>query len=690
MKGYQKLAVFLAVLLFSVSLMSVAIDILGDITDLELDVDTQLTESATAGSEATDVDRGKGQAMSAHGLPGGTGPLFEINYPPMIRYLRWFVGETYHAGEWELEEGHEWSRYRGQEIEYDLPGDPLTMEHFFTVRPFFNITGFIPGSLYTTKISGLEALEHYSYLELFSTPESFSRTYGVSHLVYDPLKAVLRHAEVTIDENYLQVPEELTRRLEGLAEGIVDDASSPWEQLKAIEYYIKDNFEYDEEYEPAQNETDPVEWFLFRERKGVCTQFNSAFILLSRSAGIPTRAVTGFLVKPDSDYQIVIPRDAHFWAEAHFEGLGWVTFDATPEREEEAPVEIRTWPTVTDITYNDPVALKGGSFQVHGTVTLFNGTPIDGLTVEVFLTLKKNETDAPCGTGIVRDGFFNITCGASPDIAVGDYNLVAHTLPSGVYQESWSDPPIRIMAETELAIQAPASAYVGRSLVISGVLTENASGEPVVNTTLTIQLGSETRYLKTDGEGRISMTHTFEEEGNETVSVIMKGDDYYLGSNSSIGIAVALPPAPRAGILQIITTFPYNVMVAAGIAVIVGGVLLSRKKEKPVSLGREPLPEDYDDELPLTFKDYKEGVVKLFNRFYGRSRRRYEGIDDSMTPREFQAALLGKMPEKGAPALEYLVTAFEIADYSTSTPTKEVYEKCFAAVELLSGLMENE
>ena len=33
MKGYQKLAVFLAVLLFSVGLMSVAIDILGDISD---------------------------------------------------------------------------------------------------------------------------------------------------------------------------------------------------------------------------------------------------------------------------------------------------------------------------------------------------------------------------------------------------------------------------------------------------------------------------------------------------------------------------------------------------------------------------------------------------------------------------------------------------------------------------------
>jgi len=95
------------------------------------------------------------------------------------------------------------------------------------------------------------------------------------------------------------------------------------------------------------------------------------------------------------------------------------------------------------------------------------------------------------------------------------------------------------------------------------------------------------------------------------------------------------------------------------------------------------------DEGPLTFSDYKEGVVKLFNRFYTRSQRRYGGIADSMTPREFQATLLGRTTDKGAPALEYLVTAFEIADYSTTIPNKEIYEKCYAAVELLYGLMEH-
>jgi hypothetical protein len=81
--------------------------------------------------------------------------------------------------------------------------------------------------------------------------------------------------------------------------------------------------------------------------------------------------------------------------------------------------------------------------------------------------------------------------------------------------------------------------------------------------------------------------------------------------------------------------------------------------------------------------------VKLFNWFYTRSRRRLEGIDDSLTPREFQDKVLPWIPEKGSPALEYLVTAFEIADYSASNPSQEMYEKSLTAVELLGEMIDH-
>jgi hypothetical protein len=305
--------------------------------------------------------------------------------------------------------------------------------------------------------------------------------------------------------------------------------------------------------------------------------------------------------------------------------------------------------------------------------------------VEVFLSLKKNETDTTSGSGVVRNGFFNITSDAAPEMAVGDYNLIAHTLPGGIYEESWSDPPIRIMTDTNVTIQAPVSAYVGDRVSIHGTLLDKSNGQPVPNATLTIKVGAETRNLRTDDEGNIRLSHTFEDEGNTTVELALEDSDYYLGSESSFRIAVRIPPTPKPSVFMIITTFPYNLIIFAGFAVVIGSVLVLTRKQGSIETSKKV---EVEEEMPRDYEDYKDGIVKLFNWFYARSRRRIEGIDDSLTPREFQDAVLPVIPEKGQPALEYLVTAFEIADYSASNPSQEMYEKSLAAVELLGGMIE--
>ena len=688
MKGYQKLAMFLAVLLFSVGLMSVAIEILGDITKIEFNTGTKLVPGVETGTEKGEEELRKTQAVEVEGASlGGEKVLLEIVYSPGTRYLRTTVGAGYENGTWEPVEAGGWTPYDGGELEPEPRGAAFEQRFYFTVRPIGMLSGNIPGTLYTIRVGGLEELEYNRHLELFNSLEPFNRTYGIEHEIYRFTERTFDSAEVTPYTDYLEIPEDLKESLEELAQNIVEGASTHYDELKAIEDYLKANYVYDQGYERAPNGTDPVEWFLFGEEKGLCTQFNSAFVLLARSLGIAVRPVAGYLIKPEATYQLVLTRDAHLWAEAHFEGLGWVTFDATPPREEKVQPRVGTYKTVTNITYNDPVALKGGTFQVHGTVTLENGTGVSGLTVELFLTLQKNETDAACGTGVVQKGLFNITCDAIPDLVVGDYNLIAHTLPGGIYEESWSDPPIRIMADTNVTIQAPASAYVGDRVSIHGALLDKSNGQPIPNATLTIKMGNETRSLRTDNEGSIRFSHTFEDEGNATVELALDDSDYYLGSESSFGIAVRIPPTPKPSVFMIITAFPYNVIIFTGFAVVIGSVLiLTRKKE---SLAQSAVvEEETEEEMPRDYEDYKDGIVKLFNWFYARSRRRLEGIDDSLTPREFQDVVLPGIPEKGEPALEYLVTAFEIADYSASNPSQEMYEKSLAAVELLGGMIE--
>ena len=79
--------------------------------------------------------------------------------------------------------------------------------------------------------------------------------------------------------------------------------------------------------------------FLFEWKRGFCEHFSSAFVILMRGAGIPSRVVTGYVGgyrNPFGGYWIVRRQDAHAWAEVWLEGRGWVRVDPTaavaPER----------------------------------------------------------------------------------------------------------------------------------------------------------------------------------------------------------------------------------------------------------------------------------------------------------------------------------------------------------------------
>jgi hypothetical protein len=82
---------------------------------------------------------------------------------------------------------------------------------------------------------------------------------------------------------------------------------------------------------PPVLDNDPVDGFLFGERRGFCEHYASAFVVLLRAAGIPARVVTGYqggAMNPNGNYMIVRQSDAHAWAEALIDGQ-WRRFDPT-------------------------------------------------------------------------------------------------------------------------------------------------------------------------------------------------------------------------------------------------------------------------------------------------------------------------------------------------------------------------
>lgn len=134
---------------------------------------------------------------------------------------------------------------------------------------------------------------------------------------------------------YYQLPPEITPATRALAAQITAGLDNNYDKAKAIERWLETKLTYTLELaEPGK--TEPIDFFLFKRKKGHCEYFASAFVVLARIAGIPARQVNGFLGGEWNEYKgyvAVRAGDAHSWAEVYFPGKGWVTFDATPAAE---------------------------------------------------------------------------------------------------------------------------------------------------------------------------------------------------------------------------------------------------------------------------------------------------------------------------------------------------------------------
>jgi hypothetical protein len=170
------------------------------------------------------------------------------------------------------------------------------------------------------------------------------------------------------------------------------------------------------------------------------------------------------------------------------------------------------------------------------------------------------------------------------------------------------------------------------------------------------------------------------------------------------GQAANVPLLPE--LLQVVTTFPFNVIIVMVIALIVGivfsltrrpGHLSNRSLDVDIEeisqsiQGSDALDQtvEVEEEIPQLFEGYRDGVVKLYSWFYRFVQRRFVGIADNMTPREFKDAVLLKCPSTVASALDYLVNAFEIASYSNFLLTNEILDKSLEAVRLMKETIED-
>ncbi|MGB4658899.1 MAG: transglutaminase-like domain-containing protein, partial [Mobilitalea sp.] len=187
----------------------------------------------------------------------------------------------------------------------------------------------------------LREADHFSYGEGDTVNEESLAWIDLNITDSDDVKTILQREDFQevfkaraemIQKQYTKLPTSVPDRVYQLAEEITANYDTTYDKLKAIESFLQ---EYRYTLEPGEipADVDFADYFLFENQEGYCTSYATAMAVLGRCIGVPTRYIEGFIVKYDrretEKMYPVMNSQAHAWAEAYIEGVGWIPFEAT-------------------------------------------------------------------------------------------------------------------------------------------------------------------------------------------------------------------------------------------------------------------------------------------------------------------------------------------------------------------------
>ena len=198
---------------------------------------------------------------------------------------------------------------------------------------------FLPAAVEPTNIDGVDAEWDTESVDLAVEDDiEEGDDYTVTSALPNPTYKELNEAEIAPSpgDEYLATGP-LSKEVVSLLDRWTKGAKTPFEKLVAIQSRLRGpEFTYRTHLEETESE-DYLADFLLQTKAGFCQQFSTAFALLARRLGYPTRVSVGFLpgsseISQGGALYTVKGTDAHAWPEVKFDDYGWVAFEPTARR----------------------------------------------------------------------------------------------------------------------------------------------------------------------------------------------------------------------------------------------------------------------------------------------------------------------------------------------------------------------
>lgn len=199
------------------------------------------------------------------------------------------------------------------------------------------------GKAYSTDVWDIPAGAILSMMARESITDPYYTTY---------LEAEKRYRDF-VYAHYLAIPEETRAAIASLGKtGPVQSLAEKRARIDAVRHFLETNYTYTKNPGKTPAGKDFISFFLTESRKGYCTSFASAAVMLLRASGIPARYAVGLSVDSEEIQNAPLTKEglhalsvndhhAHAWVEVYVDGLGWRPCEMTPGKEgEENPFPI--------------------------------------------------------------------------------------------------------------------------------------------------------------------------------------------------------------------------------------------------------------------------------------------------------------------------------------------------------------
>ncbi len=225
--------------------------------------------------------------------------------------------------------------------------DSIGLAKYKTTVQVTNLASrWAPVAYPAVKVTGLNdswAAAPYNRTVVSQTASTQGQTYQVQTAQPRPTLEQIRALRATtanpLDET-TALPDRMPPIIDQLAHEVTAGETTDYDKLIALQQWFRGgDFQYSLDA-PVEDGFDgsgaeAVAKFL-QQKEGYCIHFASAFALMARTLGMPSRIVVGYLPgsgtgdKVDGHPVYSVSSDLlHAWPEIYFEGLGWIAFEPT-------------------------------------------------------------------------------------------------------------------------------------------------------------------------------------------------------------------------------------------------------------------------------------------------------------------------------------------------------------------------